>query len=219
MSNKIIQVSDQLYEYILSVSLREPDILRRLREETAPYPNSAMQISPDQGQFMALLIKLMNAKRALELGVFTGYSSLAVALVLPVDGRLIACDVNKEWTSVAWRYWSEAGVAHKIDLRLSPAMDTLDGLLKDGLAETFDFIFIDADKRNYGGYFERCFKLLRPGGLIAIDNVLWNGAVVDPQSDDPDAKAIREFNSMLSSDNRISLSLIPIADGLTLAFK
>jgi predicted O-methyltransferase YrrM len=219
MSNKIIKVFDELYQYILSVSLREPDILRRLREETAPYPNAVMQISPDQGQFMALLIKLMNAKKAIELGVFTGYSSLSVALALPEDGKLIACDVSKEWTDVAKRYWVEAGVAHKIDLRLAPAMDTLDGLLEDGLADSFDFVFIDADKRNYARYFERCLKLLRRGGLIAIDNVLWGGAVADPETNDPDTEAIRKFNANLHSDNGFSLSLIPIADGLTLVLK
>jgi len=219
MSKGLIKVSEPLYDYILAVSLREPDILKRLREETAPHPHSFMQISPDQGQFMALLIKLIAATRTIELGVYTGYSSLCVALALPPDGKLIACDVNEEWTSMARRYWTEAGVAHKVDLRLAPAMDTLDSLLADGLAGSFDFVFIDADKENYDGYYERSLELLRPGGLIAVDNVLWSGRVLDSDGDDADTASIKAFNSKLLSDDRIFLSMVPIADGLTLALK
>ena len=181
MSKKMIKVSEELYDYILSVSLREPDILRRLREETAPYPHSVMQISPDQGQFMALLVRLIAATRTIDLGVYTGYSSLCVALALPPQGKVIACDVNEEWTAMARRYWAEADVSSKVDLRLAPAMETLDGLLAAGGAGTFDFVFIDADKENYAGYYERALELLRAGGLIAVDNVLWSGRVLDPQ--------------------------------------
>jgi predicted O-methyltransferase YrrM len=219
MSKKMIKVSEELYDYILSVSLREPYILRRLREETAPYPHSMMQISPDQGQFMALLVRLIAATRTIELGVYTGYSSLSVALALPPDGKIIACDVNEEWTSMAKRYWAEAGVSHKVDLLLAPAMETLDSLLEQGRSESFDFIFIDADKENYEGYYERSFELLRVGGIIAVDNVLWSGRVLDPAWHDTDTNAIRAFNSKLLSDDRISLSMVPIADGLTLAVK
>jgi predicted O-methyltransferase YrrM len=219
VSKKIIQVSEELYDYILSVSLREPDILRRLREETAPYPHSFMQISPDQGQFMSLLIRLIAATRTIDLGVYTGYSSLCVALTLPPDGKIIACDVNEEWTSMAKRYWAEAGVSHKVDLRLAAAMGTLDSLLAEGLAGSFDFVFIDADKENYDGYYERSLELLRPGGLIAVDNVLWSGRVLDTRGYDRDTVAIKAFNSKLLADDRVFLSMIPIADGLTLALK
>ncbi|MBI4962768.1 MAG: class I SAM-dependent methyltransferase [Desulfomonile tiedjei] len=219
MSKKMIKVSEELYDYILSVSLREPDVLRRLREETAPYPHSVMQISPDQGQFMALLVRLMAATKTIDLGVYTGYSSLCVALAIPPHGTVIACDINEEWTSMAGRYWAEAGVSHKVDLRMAPALETLDQLLAEGLAGTFDFIFIDADKENYDSYYERSLELLRPGGLIAVDNVLWSGRVLDPQWIDRDTVAIRAFNSKLLADDRILLSMIPVADGLTLAWK
>ncbi len=215
----MIQVSENLYDYILSVSLREPDILRRLREETAPYPHSFMQISPDEGQFMSLLIRLLAATRTIDLGVYTGYSSLCVALTLPPDGKVIACDVNEEWTSMAKRYWAEAGVSHKVDLRLAPAMGTLDGLLAEGLAGSFDFVFIDADKENYEGYYERSLELLRPGGIIAVDNVLWSGRVLDTRGYDLDTAAIQAFNAKLLADDRVFLSMVPIADGLTLALK
>ncbi len=219
MSNRTIVLDETLYEYLISVSLREPDVLRRLREETAQMPQHNMQIAPEQGQFMALLVELISARRCLEVGTFTGYSALAVALALPPDGRLIACDISEEFTSRAKPFWEDAGVAGKIDLRLGPALDTLDALLNDGEAGTFDFAFIDADKINYQGYFQRAFDLIRPGGLIAVDNVLWKGAVADPAQGDEDTVAIREFNSALSDDPRISLSLLPIADGLTLARK
>jgi predicted O-methyltransferase YrrM len=219
MSKGMINVSDELYKYILSVSLREPDILRRLREETEPYPHSIMQISPDQGQFMALLVRLIAATRTIDIGVYTGYSSLSVAMALPDDGKLVACDVNEEWTTIAKRYWAEAGVSHKVDLRLAPAIETLDNLLAEGLVGAFDFIFIDADKGNYDGYYERSLKLLRPGGLIAADNVLWSGRVLESGEYDPDTTAIKAFNAKLLADDRIFLSMAPIADGLTLALK
>ena len=219
MSNKILQLTEPLYEYLKLVSLREHDALRRLREETARMSESNMQISPEQGQFMALLVELLGAKKTLEVGVFTGYSSLAVALALPPGGRVVACDVSEEWTRVARRYWAEAGVADKITLRLAPALETLDALLRDGEAGTFDFAFIDADKGNYAAYYERALELLRPGGLVAIDNVLWAGRVADPANDEPDTAAIRALNESLRRDERVSLSLVPIADGLTLALK
>ena len=219
MSNRSIVLDDTLYAYLISVSLREADVLRRLREETAKIPQHNMQIAPEQGQFMALLVELISARRCLEVGTFTGYSSLAVALALPPDGRLIACDISEEFTDRAKPFWKEAGVAEKIDLRLGPALDTLDALLEGGEAGTFDFAFIDADKVNYQGYFQRAFELIRPGGLIAVDNVLWKGAVADPARNDEDTEAIRAFNDQLSDDPRISLSLVPIADGLTLARK
>ncbi len=199
--------------------MREPDVLRRLREETAPLPMARMQISPEQGQFMGLLTRLLGARMTLEVGVFTGYSSISVALALPADGKIIACDVSEEWTSIARRYWVEAGVAHKIDLRLRPAVETLDALLAKGRAGSFDFAFIDADKSNYLNYYERCLELLRPGGLIAVDNVLWHGSVIDPAKQDEDTLAIRRFNLLVSEDERVWVSLLPLSDGLTLAMK
>jgi caffeoyl-CoA O-methyltransferase len=219
MSNRSIMLTDSLYEYLLAVSLREPDLLRQLREETAADPQARMQISPEQGQFMGLLARLMGAKRCLEIGVFTGYSSLAMALALPDDGRVVACDVNERWTSVARRYWAAAGVAHKIDLRLATAMETLDRLVGAGQAGSFDFAFIDADKENYVGYYERSLVLLRSGGLIVADNTLWSGRVADPEDAEPDTVALRHFNEHLHHDERIDLSLVPIGDGLTLARK
>jgi predicted O-methyltransferase YrrM len=178
-----------------------------------------MQISPEQGQFMALLVKLIGAKKTLEVGVFTGYSSLVVALALPADGKIVACDVSEEYTSVARRYWQQAGVADKIDLHIAPALETLDNLLTAGERETFDFAFIDADKGNYDNYYERCLELIRPGGLIAIDNVLWSGKVADTEIQDNQTNKIRALNRKLHEDSRITLSLVPIADGLTLAMK
>ncbi|AVH69668.1 class I SAM-dependent methyltransferase [Nostoc sp. 'Lobaria pulmonaria (5183) cyanobiont'] len=219
MPKQSIGLDNQLYNYLLSVSLREPEILGKLRQETANHPRSGMQISPEQGQFMSLLVQLIGAKKTLEVGVFTGYSSLSVALALPADGQIIACDVSEEFTAIARRYWQEAGVADKIDLRLAPALETLERLLATGQAETFDFAFIDADKQNYDGYYERSLQLVRPGGLIAIDNVLWSGQVADEQNQDESTQAIRAFNEKLHHDERISLSLVPIADGLTLAIK
>lgn len=217
MSNKTITVDERLYEYILSVSLREPAILRRLREETAAMPEHNMQISPEQGQFMGLLVKLMGAHRCLEIGTFTGYSSLAIALALDDDGSLLALDTSEEYTAVARRYWAEAGVADKVELRLAPAIETLDELLdRDDQRHTYDFVFIDADKTNYDNYYERCLQLVRAGGLIAFDNTLWDGKVADPSVDDADTAALRELNEKLYADERIELSLLPIADGLTL---
>ena len=214
-----LMIKDDLLEYLQRVSVREPDILRRLREETASHPHAMMQISPDQGQFMALLIHLMSARRTLEVGVFTGYSALAVALALPDHGRIIACDINEEWTAIARRYWREAGVESKIDLRLGPALKTLDDLIAKGQGGRFDFAFIDADKENYANYYERALVLLRPGGLIAVDNVLWDGKVIDPAAGDADTRAVRAFNEKLHHDERIWLSMLPIRDGLTLACK
>lgn len=219
MNKKSLGLSDPLYTYLLANSLREPEILTQLRQETANHPQARMQIAPEQGQFMALLIQLISAKRVLEVGVFTGYSSLCVALALPPDGTLIACDVSEEYTAIARRYWQAAGVETKIDLRLAPALETLDQLLAQGQAETFDFAFIDADKGNYANYYDRAFKLVRPGGLIAIDNVLWAGRVADPQDQDKITNTIRAFNETLAKDQRVTLSLLPIADGLTLALK
>ncbi len=212
-------IKGDLLEYIQRVSVREPDILRRLREETASHPYAMMQISPDQGQFMALLVHMMSARRTLEIGVFTGYSALAVALALPDHGRIIACDISEEWTSIARRYWREAGVESKIDLRLGPALKTLDDLIAKGQGGRFDFAFIDADKENYSNYYERALVLVRPGGLIAIDNVLWDGKVIDPGAGDADTRAVRAFNEKLHHDERIWLSMLPIRDGLTLACK
>lgn len=219
MSNKSLGLDDHLYSYLLSVSLREPDILRQLREETSHRSNANMQIAPEQGQFMALLVQLLGATKTLEVGVFTGYSSLCVALVLPPQGKVVACDVSEEFTSVARRYWKAAGVVDKIDLRLAPALETLDELLAAGQAGTFDFAFIDADKGNYQAYYERSLQLIRPGGLIAIDNVLWSGQVADPQVQNNSTQAIRTLNEKLHHDERVTLSLVPIADGLTLALK
>ena len=219
MLKKTVGLDSPLYDYLLSVSLREPEILLQLREETASLPNARMQIAPEQGQFMALLVQLLGATKTLEIGVFTGYSSLCVALALPPNGKIVACDVSEEYTAVARSYWEAAGVAHKIDLRVAPALETLDELLAAGQAETFDFSFIDADKGNYEGYYERSLQLVRPGGLIAVDNVLWSGRVADPQNQDSSTKTIRAFNEKLHHDERVTLSLVPIADGLTLARK
>ncbi len=201
------------------VSLRESEILAQLRQETTQHPMARMQIAPEQGQFMALLVQLISAKKTLELGVFTGYSTLVVALALPKDGKIVACDVSEEFTAIARRYWQQAGVVDKIDLHIAPALETLDSLLAAGEAETFDFAFIDADKSNYDAYYERSLQLIRPGGLIAIDNVFWSGRVADPQVQDNRTRKIRAFNQKLHQDKRITLSLIPIADGLTLALK
>ena len=219
MSNIHTPVTKELWEYIRSVSLREPEVLRRLREETAAYPQVSCQIAAEQGQFMQLLIRLIGASRTLEIGTFTGYSSTAVAMALPDDGRLIACDISKEWTDVARRYWREAGVAHKIELMLGPAIETLDGLIADGQAGAFDFVFIDADKTNYDGYYERSLELARRGGVIAIDNVLWHGQVADPGVNEPDTLAVRALNRKLHHDGRVDLSMVPIGDGVTLAVK
>jgi caffeoyl-CoA O-methyltransferase len=214
-----VQLTDALYRYLVDHSVREPEVLRELRDETAKLPNAGMQIGPDQGQFMALLAKLVGAKRCLEIGVYTGYSSLAVALALPPGGRIVACDVSEEWTTIARRYWRKAGVEDRIELRLGPALETLDRLLAAGEAGRFDFAFIDADKGNYLGYYERCLKLLRQGGLIATDNTLWSGDVADPANQKPDTVSLRAFNDALHHDERIDLALLPLGDGVTLALK
>jgi len=219
VSAKTIPVTDAIWQYLMDATVREPAILGKLRDETSRMPSGGMQISPEQGQFMALLVELIGARRAIEVGVFTGYSSLRVALALPPDGRIVACDVSEEYTNVARRYWREAGVDGKIELRLGPALGTLDALAAEGQKESFDFAFIDADKANYSGYYERCLSLLRPGGLVAVDNTLWSGAVADPQKQDPDTRAIRELNAKVAGDPRVSSSLVPIGDGLLLARK
>jgi caffeoyl-CoA O-methyltransferase len=219
MSRRTLPLDDRLYDYLLAVSLREPDAMRRLREETARHPQAEMQIAPEQGQFMGLLARLIGARKCLEVGVFTGYSALAVALALPFDGLLVACDVSEEFTSIGRRYWREAGVDQLIRLELGPAVRTLDALLAGGEGATFDFAFIDADKPSYALYVERSLALLRPGGLLAIDNVLWSGKVADPAVHDADTDAIRALNAQLLADERIDLSLLPVGDGLTLARK
>lgn len=219
MSNRTLGLSDRLYDYLLAVSLREAPILTALRHETATHPMSQMQIAPEQGQLMALLVQLMGAKKTLEVGVFTGYSALVVALALPPEGKVVACDVSDDYTAIARRYWEQAGVADKIELHLAPAIDTLAALIAGGQSNTFDFAFIDADKSNYDQYYEKSLQLIRPGGLIAIDNVLWSGDVADPFITDTRTTKIRALNEKLHHDDRITLSLVPIADGLTLAHK
>lgn len=219
MSTRTLPLDSKLYDYLLAVSVREPRVLAELREETATLPSAGMQISPELGQLLRLLVELIGARRCVEVGVFTGYSSLCVALSLPEGGQLVACDVNAEYTEVARRYWQRAGVAERVDLRLAPALSTLDELLASGQAGAFDFAFIDADKGNYGGYYERCLSLLRPGGLLAIDNVLWGGKVADPSDDAASTRSIRALNERLRGDERVSISLVPIGDGVFLARK
>lgn len=222
MSLKTLNLNPKLYEYLLSVSLHEHEILKELREKTAELPSAKMQIAPEQGQLMAMIAKLMNAKNALEIGVFTGYSSLSVAMALPPDGKLIACDVSDTWTSIAKTFWEKAGVINKIELKIAPAANTLDDLIQkvgEKKQDLFDFIFIDADKENYALYYDKSFELLRSGGLILIDNTLWDGDVADETINDNSTRAIREFNQKLFRDKRIQLSLVPIGDGLTLARK
>ena len=208
-------VPEALESYVQSIGHRDDDIARRLREETAALSDAGMQIGAIQAAFMANLVRLMGARRCIEVGTFTGYSALAVARALPADGIVLACDVSEEWTAIGQRYWFEAGVADRIDLRLAPALETLDALLSDGQAGQWDFAFIDADKVEYEAYYERCLALLRTGGCIAIDNVLWSGSVVDPEKSDPSTEAIRAFNTARASDERVHLSLVPIGDGLT----
>lgn len=219
MSDATLNLSPALYDYLQKNSLREPEVLKKLREQTQKMSMSQMQISPEQGQFMQLLIELLNAKKTLDIGTFTGYSALAVALALPADGMVVACDINGEWTKIAKRFWAMADVEQKIDLRLAPAVETLQALLDQGQAETFDFAFIDADKVNYPHYYELSLKLVRQGGLIAIDNVLWSGAVANPAEQDENTQMIRQVNTAVLNDERISLSMLPIGDGLTLCRK
>ncbi len=219
MSNQTIGLDDRLYRYLLSATLREADVLAELRQETAEHSQARMQISPEQGQFMTLLVQLIGAKKTLEIGVFTGYSALAVAMALPADGQIVACDVSEEFTAIALSYWQKANVASKIDLRISPALDTLDALIASGESDTFDFAFIDADKRNYDSYYERSLQLIRPGGLIAVDNTLWYGRVADPEVQDNSTQQIRALNEKVRDDDRVTMSLVPIGDGLLLATK
>jgi caffeoyl-CoA O-methyltransferase len=216
---KFIRLDERLHDYVVAVGAREHPLLARLRAETATLPKGNMQISPDQGAFMQFLVGAPGVKNYLEIGVFTGYSSLAVALALPEEGRVTALDASAEWTAIARRYWTEAGVAAKIDLRLAPALQSLDALLAQGRAGTYDLAFIDADKENYEAYFERCLALVRPGGVIATDNTLWDGAVIDAKDTSADTAAIRAFNLRRRNDTRIDLCLVPIADGLTLTRK
>jgi len=215
MSNKTICITAELYEYMLAESLREPDVLRELREETAQLQDANMQIAPEQGQFMALLVRLLGAKRTLDIGVYTGYSALCIALALPQEGRVIGFDVNRKWTDIAKRYWQKAGVEEKIELCLGPAQETLEGLLAEDAA-AFDFAFIDADKIHYDLYYEYSLQLVRPGGLLAIDNILWGGAVADAAVNDADTLAIRALNRKIHNDPRVEISMVPIADGLSL---
>ena len=212
-------LDEKVRRYILEHSVREPEVLRELREETSKIRYSGMQISPDQGQFMGLLVELMGARRCLEIGTFTGYSSLAVALALPAEGSMICCDVSEEWTTVARRYWKRAGVAHKIELRIGSAVETLDALLASGEAGRFDFAFIDADKPRHDDYYERCMRLVRVGGLIAVDNSLWGGSVADASDRSADTSAIRALNEKLLRDERVTISLLALGDGLMLARK
>lgn len=219
MSTRTIGLSDDLYEYLKRVSVREDELLARLREETQQLSVGRMQISPEQGQFMRMLAGLMGAKRAVEIGTFTGYSAICIAQALGEEGELVCCDTSEEWTQVARRYWKEAGLDGRISLELGPGIETLNRLLAEGEAGTFDFAFIDADKQNYPAYYERCFELLRPGGVIAVDNVLWGGSVADDADQQPSTRAIRRFNDAVAQDERVELSLVPIGDGVTLARK
>jgi predicted O-methyltransferase YrrM len=219
MSRRSWGIDEKVRKYLLDHSLREPPVAAELRAATAKLPYAGMQISPEQGQLMALLVQAIGARRAIEIGTFTGYSALWVALALPADGKLVCCDVSAEWTAVGQPYWEKAGVAGKIDLRVAPAMATLDGLLAAGQAAAYDFAFIDADKTGYDGYYERCLQLLRPGGLIGIDNVLWGGDVADPKKRSADTLALRALNKKLHHDERVALSMLPVGDGLTLALK
>jgi len=218
MANRTLELNDTLYRYVLEHSLREHPAQTALRDATRGHERATMQISPEQGQFMALLVKLMGARRTIEVGVFTGYSALSVALALPDDGRILACDISDEYTRVGQPFWQQAGVAHKIELQLAPALQTLDARLAQGEAGHYDFAFIDADKASYDGYYERCLRLLRPGGLIAIDNTLWSGRVT-AAPDSEDTAALQALNLKLHQDQRIDLSLLPLSDGLTLCRK
>jgi predicted O-methyltransferase YrrM len=216
MSNQSIGIDPPLYQYLLDVSLREDPVLAELRAVTAELPQRNMQIAPEQGQFMAMLARLIGARRYIEIGTFTGYSTLAVARAMPDDAEIIACDVSREWTDIAQRFWHQAGVAERIRLALQPALDTLDELVGEGRTGHFDLAFIDADKTGYIDYFERCLRLIRPGGLILVDNTLWGGSVINPEKNDDDTEAIRSFNRHVHDHDGVDLSLVPIGDGLTL---
>lgn len=219
MSKGSIGLSDELNAYLVEVGAREPEVLGLLREETALMPEAGMQIAVEQGALLAMLVKLLDARRILEVGTFTGYSSTAMALALPPDGRIVCCDVSKEFTDVARRTWAAAGIEDRVDLRLAPALETLDALLAEGKAGTFDFAFIDADKTDYAEYHERIVQLLRSGGLAVYDNVFWGGDVIDPSRTDPSTVGVRRLNERLATDERVTISMIPVADGLTLALK
>lgn len=219
MSKRTLTLDDTLYQYLLDHSVRESTLMRKLREVTALQEASRMQISPEQGQLMSLLVELLGAVRIIEIGTFTGYSALCMAQAMPEYGELVCCDVSEEWTDIGRPFWREAGVEKRIRLHIAPALDTLDGLIEKGETGRFDMAFIDADKTNYLSYFERCLKLLRRGGLLMFDNTLWDGAVADPQNQEPDTQALRELNDRLHKDERVSTSLVPIGDGLTLARK
>jgi caffeoyl-CoA O-methyltransferase len=219
VSNRTLAVTDQIHAYLLQTTVREPPLLAELRAETMQLPMARMQIAPEQGQLLRFLVELVGARRALEVGVFTGYSALSVALALPADGKLVACDVNPEWTAVARRYFERAGISDRLELHLRPATETLDELLASGAAGSFDFAFVDADKESYAAYYERCLLLLRPGGVLAVDNALWSGDVADPGKADPETEAIRALNQRAAEDPRVSATLVPIGDGLLLARK
>ena len=219
MGRETLQLSDAISQYLQDHSLRESDVLRRLRDETATLKEARMQLSPEQGQLLTFLVELTGANKAIEVGTFTGYSALCVASALPIDGKLVACDVSEQWTAIGRRYWQEAGVENKIDLRIAPAIETLKDLVVSGETGSFDFALIDADKENYGLYYKQIFELLRIGGLMLIDNVLWGGKVADPAISDPSTVAIRAFNREVYQDNRVSLSMLPIGDGMTLVRK
>jgi caffeoyl-CoA O-methyltransferase len=220
MSSRTFHLPENVHNWLVHTTLREPELLRRLRAETSPLPKAGMQISPEQGQFMMLLIELLGARRALEIGTFTGYSALCVASALPADGRLICCDINREWTDIARRCFRAAGVESKIDLRLGPGLESLDELLRDRAnRDFFDFAFIDADKTSYDAYYERCLQLVRRGGLVAMDNALWGGDVADPGVNDDDTVALRKICQKIATDARVTMSLVPIGDGLLLARK
>jgi predicted O-methyltransferase YrrM len=219
MSNKTLGLDDRLSDYLRSVGVREPEVLQQLRSHNAGYPQGHMQICPEQGQFMAMLVKLVAAKYILEVGVFTGYSSLVMALAMPEEGQMVACDVSVDAADVARKYWQQAGVAHKIDLRIAPALDTLQGLLVAGSGGKFDLAFIDADKANYPGYYELCLELVRSGGVILIDNVLWYGRVADPDVTDKRTSILRDLNTKIHQDQRVELVILPIGDGMTVVRK
>ena len=219
MSRFYTPITDEMARYIREVTLREPEPLRRQRESTDDHPQASMQIAPEQGQFLHLLARLTGARKTLEIGVFMGYSSAWVALALPQGGKLVACEISQSYADQAKQTWRDAGVEDRIDLRVGPALDTLDRMIASGESATFDFAFIDADKSNYANYYERALRLVRQGGLVAIDNVLWHGAVVDPAATDRDTEAIRAFNRQLHEDSRIAVSMVTIGDGITLACK
>lgn len=219
MSNRSFGLDDAVYDYLLAHSLHEPDVMHRLREETARLPEHNMQIAPEQGQFLGLLVELTGAERIIEVGTFTGYSAMAMAMAMPETGRMIACDIDHDFTAIAQRFWKEAGIDHKIDLRLGPAVETLAELVEELGHDSVDMTFIDADKPNYHTYYERCLDLLRPGGLAVIDNVLWSGRVADPKDVSANTAALKAFNERLAKDDRVTISMLPLADGVTLARK